>query len=100
MPITIELSLSDNPLAHILFSNMACAISGCTSANASVIWQIQKVQAKCDLIAVDSSLNESHIRFLEERKLTLIFNTFISQYQSIIYQTDISINITRSYTRF
>ena len=32
-------------------------------------------------------------------KLTLNYNTFISQYQSIINQTDISINITRSLTR-
>ena len=35
----------------------------------------------------------------EGKKLTPNYNTFISRYQSIIGQTDISINITRSLTR-
>ncbi|MFM7983433.1 MAG: hypothetical protein ACKPKO_29325, partial [Candidatus Fonsibacter sp.] len=48
----------------------------------------------------DSGLNESYIKLLEEgKKLTLNYNTFISQYQTITNQTDFSINITRSLTR-
>ena len=71
-----------------------------TNANTSTTWQIQNVQVKCDIVSLDSGLNESYIKLLEEgKKLTLNYNTFISQYQSIIDQTDISINITRSLTR-
>ena len=105
MPITIELSLVDDPLDPIIsnFANYALGgapASAFTNANTSTTWQIQNVQAKCDIVSLDSGLNESYIKLLEEgKKLTLNYNTFISQYQSIINQTDISINITRSLTR-
>ena len=70
------------------------------NVNTSTTWQIQNVQAKCDIIALDSGLNESYMKLLEEgKKLTLNYNAVISQYKSIIGQTDISINITRSLTR-
>ena len=71
-----------------------------TKGNTCTTWQIINVQAKWDIIALDSGLNESYIKLLEDRKiLTISYNTFISQYQSIISQTDISIQLTRSLTR-
>ncbi|MFM7981091.1 MAG: hypothetical protein ACKPKO_17410 [Candidatus Fonsibacter sp.] len=57
-------------------------------------------QVKCDLVTLDSGLNESYVKLLEEgKKLTLNYNTFISQYQTISNQPDFVINITRSLTR-
>ncbi|MFM7986001.1 MAG: hypothetical protein ACKPKO_42475, partial [Candidatus Fonsibacter sp.] len=57
-------------------------------------------QVKCDLVTLDSGLNESYVKLLEEgKKLTLNYNTFISQYQTVSNQSDFAINITRSLTR-
>ena len=33
-----------------------------TNVNTSTTWQIQNVQAKCDIIALDSGLNESYMK--------------------------------------
>ena len=104
MSITIELSLVDNPLDPSIsdvakYAALAPA-SAFTNANTSTTWQIQNVQVKCDIVSLDSGLNESYIKLLEEgKKLTLNYHTFMSQYQTIIDQTDISINITRSLNR-
>ena len=68
--------------------------------NATTTWSIINAQVKCDLVTLDSGLNESYIKLLEEgTQLTLNYNTFISQYQTITGQTDFAINIMRSLTR-
>ncbi len=85
MPITIELSLVDNQLDRIV-SNMDHV--GFTAANTSVTWSILNVQAKCDLVTLDSGLNGSYIKLLEAcKKLTLNYNTFILSI-SIGYRPD------------
>ncbi|MFM7990430.1 MAG: hypothetical protein ACKPKO_65045, partial [Candidatus Fonsibacter sp.] len=95
MPLTIELSLVDNatdPLVQVQ-GNMF------TNGNKSTAWSISNAQVKCDLVTLDSGLNDSYVKLLEEgKKLTLNYNTFISQYQTISNQTDFAINITRSFT--
>ena len=53
MPITIELSLVDDPLEPIVsnFDNYYYVhpANGCTAANSSTTWQIQNVEAKCGI---------------------------------------------------
>ena len=39
-----------------------------TALNTSITWQIQNVQAKCDLVTLDSGLNESYIKLLKEAR--------------------------------
>ena len=73
MPSTIELSLVDDPLDPIIsnFANHALGnapASAFTNANTSTTWQIQNVQAKCDIVSLDSGLNKSYIKLLEESK--------------------------------
>ena len=88
MPSTIELSLFDDTLDPIV-SNMNHV--GFTANTTSTTWSILNVQAKCDIVTLDSGLNDSYIKLLEDgKKLTLIYNTFISQYQTITDQTDFS----------
>ena len=99
MPITIELSLVYEATDHIVSKfDARAANAGFAAANASTTWQIQNVHAKCDLTALYIVASMSHIsNLLEEgKKLTLNYNTFISQYQTILNQTDFSINISRS----
>ena len=87
MSITIEVSLVDVPLDPIIsfFTNKqagaALPANAFTNAITSTTWQIQKVQVKSDLVSLDSGVNESYIKLLKEgKKLTLNYNTFISQY--------------------
>ena len=71
-----------------------------TDENTSLLWSILNVQAKCGLITLDSSLQESYVKLLEEgKKLAITYNTFILQFQTIAGQKDFSIDITRSLTR-
>ena len=65
IPIVIGLSLVDDLLGRIV-SNVAFANEGFTVVNTSITWQIQNVQAKCDLVALDSGLRESYIKLVEE----------------------------------
>ena len=94
LPITVELSLVDDQLDRIIpnFNNYAAGgvtASEFTNVNTSTTWQIQHVQVQCDLFTLDSGLNESYIKLLGEcKKFTLNYNTFVSQYQPIINQTD------------
>ena len=55
--ITIELSLVDHPLDPIV-DEVLCA-------NPPQTCQIQNVQVKCDLVSLDSGLNEFYIKLLE-----------------------------------
>ena len=68
--------------------------------NQSLTLEVLNVQVKCDLVTLDIGLNDSYIKLLEEgKKLTLNYNTFISQYQTVGGQTYVSINISKSLTR-
>ena len=62
-PIAIELSLVYDPLDPIV-SDMGA--QGLAASNISTTWQIQNVQVKCDLVALDNRLNEPYTKLLEE----------------------------------
>ena len=65
MPITIELSLVDNPLDPII--PQGTRLGGGAIANAfytdvaSVSWSVLNVQAKCDLATLYNSIEESFL---------------------------------------
>ena len=65
IPIVIGLSLVHDLLGRSV-SNVAFANAGFTVVNTSISWQIQNVQAKCDLVTLDSGLHESYVKLLEE----------------------------------
>ena len=105
LPLTIELTLVDDsslPIVSTVTTNRAggAAASNFADANTSKSWQIQNAMVKCDLITLDSGLNESYAKVLEEgKKLTINYNTFVSQIQTIAGQTNIQVSLTRSLTR-
>ena len=68
--------------------------------NTSYDWSILNVQAECRLSTLDHRLNESYVKLIEDRKsLTVSYNTFIYQYQTIAGQIDFLMAITRSLSR-
>ena len=97
-PLTIQLTLVDEPTLPI--KGKSTARTPNIAANSSYTWSIQNAMVKCDLITLDSGFNESYAKLLEEgKKLTITYNTIISQIQSIAGQTNIQISLTRSLTR-
>ena len=65
MPITIELYLVD-AVNDPIITNVGNA--GFTALNTSTTWQVVNAQSKCDLVSLDSGLNKSYIKTLEECK--------------------------------
>ena len=65
VPVILELSLVIDPLDHIKSElvnyqgGVALPANAFTNPNISTTWQIQNVQAKCDLVTLDSGLSES-----------------------------------------
>ncbi|MFM7987464.1 MAG: hypothetical protein ACKPKO_49945, partial [Candidatus Fonsibacter sp.] len=62
MPLTIELSLVDNatdPLVQVQGNIF-------TNGNKSTAWSILNAQVKSDHVTLDSGLNESYVKLLEE----------------------------------
>ena len=76
MPITIALSLVDDPLDPIIsiftsyWAGVAAPVNAFTNSNTSTTWQIQNVQIMCASVSLDSGLNESYMKLIEKEKET------------------------------
>ena len=81
-PITLELELCKNVTDPIV------SIKGpFDAADTSNEWAITDVQAKCDILTLDSELENGYTQLLMSGKhLTLNYSTYIHQYQSIARQ--------------
>ena len=104
MPLTIELSLVDDPLEPIIYGGEPP--SGTVDANifynndSSNQWSILNVQAKCDLVTLDNSYEEDFFKSLSEgTPLYINYNTLISQIQTISGNSNLNVNVSRSLTR-
>jgi hypothetical protein len=112
-PITIELELCSSNLDPIMsvndgalytnigvadvYGNAATTCSGVQ--NTSISWQIQNPQIKCDVVTLDTSLENEYANLLMSGKaLSINYSTFITQLQSISGSTP-AINITRALSR-
>jgi len=100
-PITIELELVHDA-AEPIVSYLGGAFF--TTENTSVLWQIQNVQAKCDLLVLDNHLENSFTEhLLNGGKMPLNFNTYVSQMQSTLSGTNgqqkVRLNVTRALSR-
>ena len=54
---------------------------------------------KCDVLTIDNNLNNEYVKYLLEGKaLAINYNTYVSQFQTVVGQEN-STNITRSFSR-
>ncbi len=88
MPITIELSLVDDPLDPIIYTGVARPAGNLGNSFYTDVtsnsWSLLNVQAKCDLVTLDNSFEESFYKSISEGKpLNINYNTLISQIQTI-----------------
>jgi hypothetical protein len=66
----------------------------------STQWHIYDAQLKCDILTLDSGLENSYAEYLLQGKtIPIPMQVFISQSQALAQNTQETINITRSLTR-
>ena len=105
-PLTIELELVNDAGTPVI--SPASSTTGSSGvfqvSNCSTVWQIQNVQAKCDICVLDNSLENSYTEhLLSGRALPINYNTFISQLQNVLSGTNgqqkVRLNVTRALSR-
>jgi hypothetical protein len=70
-----------------------------TATNTSDKWQIQDVRVVCDVVTLDSALQNSYAEHvLSGKALPINYGSYISQFQSIT-STDFAVSVTRSVSR-
>ena len=96
MPLTIDLELVNDRDDPVVTPGVNAVF---TTANTSNDWQIENEQLKCDIVALDNSLQnnyDSHL--LSDKSLPINYNTYITQSQAISGE-DVSVNVSRAISR-
>jgi hypothetical protein len=95
-PLTMEFEIVNNatdPIAAIGGNN---AFKADTTSN---LWQIEDVRIICDVVTLDSALNNSYAEHvLSGKALPINYSTFITQYQTLT-SSDSAVNVTRAVSR-
>lgn len=104
--LSIELELVDNasePIFNIVNEERKIGetvYNGFTTDTYSTDWQIEQVQAKCDMLILDTQLQNSYTELLMDvKEIPIHFTTFVSQYQTIRNQNQPFVNVSRAATR-
>ena len=108
MPLTIELELVHDNTEPIVSATTVGQdnfdVSNAATGNTSLLWQIQNVQVKCDVVTLDNQLDNSYAEHLLSGKaLPINYQTYVSQKQSILSGNNgsqkVRLNVTRALTR-
>ena len=100
-PLTLEfevVSLATDPLlvAAAGRNDAGDPVSGELSGS----WQIEDVQIKCDLVTLDSALQNSYAEHvLSGKALPLNYSTYITQFQTLANGLPMIVNVTRAVSR-
>ena len=99
-PITLEYEIVGSSEECIATPGAAGAESDLANNNTSVLWSIENVQLKCDLVTLDSALQNSYAEHvLSGKALPINYSTFVTQYQSIANGLPITTSLTRAVSR-
>ena len=94
-PLTFELEIVNGILDPII--GLAGTIF--TDANTSTAWKIQDIRIVCDLVTLDSGLQNSYAEHvLSGKALPINYSTYITQFQTIT-TSNIAANVSRSASR-
>ena len=70
-----------------------------TAENTSESWQIQDIRVVCDLVTLDSALQNSYAEHvLSGKPLPINYGSYITQFQTIT-STDFAVSVTRAVSR-
>ena len=94
-PLTFELEIVNGDTDPII------NIDGTTfnSTNTSTAWQVQDIRVVCDIVSLDSALQNSYAEHVLSGKALLInYSTYITQFQTIV-SSNSAANVSRSASR-
>jgi hypothetical protein len=95
-PLTMEFEIVNNATDPIAAIGDANAFKAETTSN---LWQIEDVRIICDVVTLDSALNNSYAEHvLSGKALPINYSTFITQYQTLT-SSDSAVNVTRAVSR-
>ena len=95
-PLTLEFEVVNGALDAIMGTDAAADY---TDANTSKIWQIQDVRIVCDVVTLDSALQNSYAEHvLSGKALPINYGSYVSQFQTIT-GGDFAVSITRAVSR-
>ena len=70
-----------------------------TDANTSKVWQIQDIRVVCDLVTLDSALQNSYAEHvLSGKPLPINYGSYVTQFQSLS-SSDFAVSVTRAVSR-
>ena len=100
-PLTLEfevVSLATDPILQAQAGNHG---EGTYNAdNLSNTWQLEDVQVKCDLVTLDSALQNSYAEHvLSGKALPINYSTYVTQFQTLANGLPMIVNVTRSVSR-
>ena len=96
-PLTMEFEIVNQSSDPIVKVGVAPSIF--TADNTSNAWQIQDVRVICDVVTLDSALQNSYAEHvLSGKALPINYSTFITQYQTLT-TVDAAVNVTRAVSR-
>ena len=94
-PLTLEFEISNDALEPII--NVDGTVY--TTDNTSKTWKIQDIRVVCDIVTLDSSLQNNYAEHvLSGKSLPINYSTYVSQFQTIT-SGDIVANVSRAVTR-
>ena len=95
-PMMMEFEIVNNATDAVASIN---AGSNFTSTNTSTAWQIQDVRIVCDVVTLDSALQNSYAEHvLSGKNLPINYSTYISQFQTLT-SSDFAVNVSRAVSR-
>lgn len=93
--LSLELELVDNAADSVVAN-----VGVFDAANNSLLWHLENVQVKCDMISLDNGVQESyHNVLMSSKDIPIHYNTLTSQFQTIIGQDEAFVNVSRAATR-
>ena len=106
VPITIELTLVDkatdsvvDPSSDIFVNTTGVASTVYTAANVSSEWKIENPLIRCDIVKIDSELqNKYDDHFSSGGNINIKYTTYYSQILSLLGNATPSLNVSRSLT--
>ena len=98
-PLTFEFEFINDPTDAILGFMAGATATNPIADNTSTSWQIENVQIVCDIVTLDSAMENNYAQHvLSGKALPITYSSYITQYQSVS-GGEFHINISRSATR-
>ena len=99
-PITLEFEIVGNANDCVISPGAAGGASNIDTTNTTTSWSIEQVQLKCDLVTLDSALQNSYAdHVLSGKALPIKYSTYVTQHQSLANGLPLTTNVSSAVSR-